>query len=90
MLSLKADSREEVIEVARAYLKILVEAGMEREVCNTLKKLPEVKSADLTTGDQDIIAVIEAPSYETLLKTIVEEMRQIKGISSTSTSLVLD
>lgn len=76
--------------MAKAYLKISVDAGMEREVCNDLKKLSEVKSADLTTGGQDIIAVIEAGSYETLLKTIVEKMRQIKGISSTSTSLVLD
>lgn len=76
--------------MAKAYLKISVDAGMEREVCSSLKKLSEVKSADLTTGDQDIIAVIEAGSYEALLKTIVEELRQVKGISSTSTSLVLD
>ena len=76
--------------MAKAYLKINVETGMEREVSDALRKLPEVKSADLTTGDQDIIAIIEASSYETLLKTIVEETRRIKGISGTSTSLVLD
>ena len=66
--------------MARAYLKISVETGMEREV----------KSADLTTGDQDIIAVIEVGDYEALLKTIVEQTRRIKGIIGTSTSLVLD
>ena len=76
--------------MAKAYLKISVEAGMEKNVCSALRKISEVKTADLTTGDQDIIAVIEASSYETLLKTIVEEMRKIKGISSTSTSLVLE
>ena len=76
--------------MAKAYMKLSVETGKERQICNDLKKLPEVKSADLTTGDQDIIAIIEASSYETLLKTIVEEMRKINGITSTSTSLVLE
>ncbi len=76
--------------MAKAYLKISVEAGMEREVCEALRKVPEVKTADLTTGDQDIIAMLEASSYETLLKIIVEEMRRIRGVSSTSTSLVLE
>ncbi len=76
--------------MARAYLKICVDAGMERNVCDSLKKLPVVKVADMTTGDQDIIAVVEAPSYEALLRAIVEQMRQIDGISSTSTSLVLE
>ena len=76
--------------MAKAYLKICVDAGMEKKVCSSLKKLPIVKTADMTTGDQDIIAIVEAPSYEALLKAIVEQMRQIEGISSTSTSLVLD
>jgi len=76
--------------LAKAYLKISVEAGEERNVCNALRKLPQVKSADLTTGGQDIIAIVEAQSYEVLLKTVVEELRGISGIASTSTSLVLD
>ncbi len=82
--------RKEGMGMARAYLKICVEAGMERNVCDSLRKLPVVKAADMTTGDQDIIAIVEAANYETLLKAIVEQMRQIDGISSTSTSLVLD
>lgn len=76
--------------MAKAYLKISVDTGKEREVCDALRGLSEVKSADLTTGDQDIIAIIESPSYEALLKTIVEQMRRIKGITGTSTSLVLE
>ena len=84
------ETREEGDCVAKAYLKVIVEAGMEREVCDALKKLSEVTSADLTTGDQDIIAIVEAPNYETLLKIIVEKMRQIDGITGSSTSLVLD
>ena len=76
--------------MAKAYLKISVDTGKEREVCEALKRVSGVKSADLTTGDQDIIAIVEASNYETLLKTIIEQMRQIQGISGTSTSLVLE
>jgi DNA-binding Lrp family transcriptional regulator len=76
--------------MAKAYLKINVEAGTEREVCEQLRKLHAVTSADLTTGDQDIIAVVVSTSYESLLRTIVEELRKIDGIASTSTSLVLE
>ena len=76
--------------MAKAYLKISVDAGQEREVRSALRRISEVKSADLTTGDQDIIVIIEASTYETLLKVLVEELRQIEGISSTSTSLVLE
>ena len=76
--------------MAKAYLKISVETGKEKEVRDALQDIPEVRTADLTTGDQDIIAIIEAQSYETLLRMIVEKTRGIEGISSTSTSLVLD
>ena len=76
--------------MAKAYLKISIETGKEKEVREALLEIPEVKTADLTTGDQDIIAVIEAQNYDTLLRMIVEKTRGIEGISSTSTSLVLD
>lgn len=76
--------------MAKAYLKISVEVGMERSIRDKLLQLPAVKSADLTTGDQDIIAIIETSSYETILKTILDEMRQIEGVTNSSTSLVLD
>jgi DNA-binding Lrp family transcriptional regulator len=79
-----------VSTMAKAYLKISVETGKERDVLASLQRIPEVKNADLTTGDQDIIAIIEAQSYETLLRMIIEQTRGIDGISSTSTSLVLD
>ena len=65
-------------------------AGKERAVRGALKRVRAVKAADLTAGEQDIIAVIEAKSYEVILKTVVSKLRGIKGIQSTSTSLVLE
>ena len=76
--------------MARAYLKIKVETGKERGIRDRLREMEEVKTADLTTGDQDLIVVVEAENYEVLLKCIIEGIRHIEGIESSSTSLALE
>ena len=54
---LRASALCKEVRVARAYVKINVAAGKEREVRDRLRKRAEVASADLTSGDQDIIAL---------------------------------
>ena len=76
--------------MARAYLKIMVEMGKERSVRDALLKFDEVKGADLTTGSQDILASIEADSYEDILQVMVDRLRALKGVKSTTTDLVLE
>jgi len=76
--------------VARAYLKIKVEMGKERSVRDALLKFDEVKGADLTTGAQDILALVEADSYEDILQVVVDRLRTLKGIKGTVTDLVLE
>lgn len=76
--------------MAKAYLKIDVASGQERQVRNRLRRIRAVKSADITAGDQDIICVVEARTYEGVLKVVVEKLRTIKGITRTSTNLVLE
>ncbi|MCD6575235.1 Lrp/AsnC ligand binding domain-containing protein [Candidatus Aerophobetes bacterium] len=76
--------------MARAYLKIKVEMGKERGVRDALLRFSEVKSAHLTTGDQDILALVEADSYEDILLAVVDRLRALKGIKSTVTDLVLE
>jgi DNA-binding Lrp family transcriptional regulator len=78
------------VEMAKAYLKIDVAAGKERNVKGALLKVNGVKSADLTSGEQDIIALIEAPGYEQALNLVLEKVRKINGITRTITNLVLD
>ena len=75
--------------MAKAYLKIDVVPGKEREVQKALTKLKGVKSADLTSGEQDIICLVEAPGYEEALNLVVKELRRIDGIEKTVTNLVL-
>lgn len=76
--------------MAKAYLKIKVETGKERSVRDALLRFDEVKGADLTTGDQDILASIEADSYEDILQVVIDRLRTLKGIKNTVTDLVLE
>lgn len=76
--------------MAKAYLKIKTEMGKERGVRDALLRFTEVKSADLTTGDQDILVLIEADSYEDILLAVVDRLRSLKGIVGTVTDLVLE
>ncbi|MCK4245039.1 MAG: Lrp/AsnC ligand binding domain-containing protein [Candidatus Omnitrophica bacterium] len=76
--------------MAKAYLKVIVEAGKEKEIKEALLKVSGIGSVDLTAGEQDIIAVITAGSYEEILKLVVNSIRPIAGIKSTSTNLVLE
>lgn len=76
--------------MAKAYLKINVATGQERSVKGEILKIQGVKAADLTAGEQDIMCIIEAASYEQLLQLIVNKIRSVKGVASTITNLVLD
>ena len=76
--------------MAKAYLKINVAPGEEREVKKQLLAHKDVLQADLTSGEQDIIALIEAANYEGLMNFVVTELRLIEGITKTITNLILD
>jgi len=76
--------------MAKAYLKINVSPGEEREVKKQLLAHKDVLQADLTSGEQDIIALIEAANYEGLMNFVVTELRLIEGITKTITNLILD
>lgn len=76
--------------MAKAYLRIIVEAGKERPVRDALRNISGVKSADLTTGEQDVIVLIEAQSVEGLLKAVVDNVRKTPGVRETVTNLIME
>jgi len=76
--------------MARAFLKINVEPGEEKEVIVRLKSFENVVDANLTSGEQDIIAQIKASNYEELMRFVVTELRATGGITKTITNLILD
>lgn len=76
--------------MAKAYLKIDVEPGLERAVKEAILQVDGVSSAELTAGEQDLIALVEQGSYEEVLNLVVNKVRGVDGIIGTVTNLVLD
>ena len=76
--------------MVKAYLKINVIPGKEKIIRSALSEIKGVKEAYITTGDQDIIALIEADNFENLLKLVLTKLRIIEGITKTDTNLVLE
>lgn len=76
--------------MAKAYLKIDIEAGKEKEVRDALRKISRVKSVDFVTGTQDILALVEGTSYEEIVTKILAEIRKVKGINKTVTDFVFE
>jgi len=73
--------------MARAYLQIFIDTRAEDSILEDLTKIPEIKVADLTMGEQDLIAVLEADSFDDLVQIVLGQIRRIPGISRTITNL---
>jgi DNA-binding Lrp family transcriptional regulator len=76
--------------MAKAYVKIWVEGGREEAVRDELLGSDHVMVADITSGDQDIMTLVESESFEELLQLVVKRIRRIPGVTRTSTNLVLE
>ena len=75
--------------MAKGYIKIWCHSGELETAKEELKKIEEVKSAELTAGEQDIIILVEASSYEEILNIVVRRIRSTKGVRNTITNLIL-
>lgn len=76
--------------MAKAYLRINVIPGKEKIIRSALSEIKGVKEAHITTGDQDIIALVEMNNFEELLKLVLTKLRVIEGITKTDTNLILE
>lgn len=76
--------------MAKAYLKINVVPGKEKIIRSALAEIKGVKEAHITTGDQDIIALIKADNFEDLLKLVLTKLRLAEGVIKTDTNLILE
>ena len=75
--------------VARVYLLVKTESGMENKVFEALKTLPYVKTVDIVTGPVDVVAVFEADSLNKIEDFILEKVRKLEGIKETTTLISL-
>ena len=76
--------------MAKAYLKIDIETGKEKEVRDALRKTGGVKSADFVTGKNDLLALVEGGSFEEIVTKILGEIRKVRGINKTITDFVFE
>lgn len=76
--------------MAKAYLKINVIPGKEKIIRSALSEIKGVKEAYITTGNQDIVVLVEADNFENLLKLVLTKLRVVEGITKTDTNLILE
>jgi len=76
--------------VAKAFVLINTEAGMEQEVVNQLKTMKNVKEAYTVYGVYDAVAFVEAEKLDELKNVVSYELRKINGVRSTVTMMVAE
>ncbi|GBC75731.1 hypothetical protein HRbin06_01053 [archaeon HR06] len=74
----------------RAFVMINTELGLEKNIIKELKSIEEVKEAYEVYGVYDIIAKVEAPSMERLNETVSKRIRNIHGVRTTLTMVVIE
>jgi len=76
--------------MAKAYVKVWVQPGMEKDVQRELLDVDQFMTADITAGEQDMICLVEAANYDELLTTVMKKLRALKGVTRTVTNLILE
>jgi len=72
----------------RAYILIETQVGKSRDVVTALRSLPDVPSADIITGDFDIIAQIESADMVSMADLVTGRVQSIPGVIRTITCVV--
>ena len=68
-----------------AYILGKVEPNQEKKVVTGLKSIKGIKIADMTFGQYDFIAQVEASDEKELKNILVDKVRLVSGIASTMT-----
>jgi DNA-binding Lrp family transcriptional regulator len=76
--------------MARAFVRVCIHPGFERRLRDYLRSLPEFVAADITAGEQDLIAQVRGESYEAILNTVISNIRTQEGVKITWTNFVLE
>ncbi len=74
----------------KVYILIKIRTGEIKQVVKQLRKVDMVKSAEMTFGPYDAIAVIENGDISKLGSLIASDIQPIPGIEQTLTFLAMD
>ncbi len=69
----------------RAYILIETQVGKSRDVVMALRSLSDVSSADIITGDFDIIVLVEAADMVSMADLVTGRVQSIPGVIRTIT-----
>jgi DNA-binding Lrp family transcriptional regulator len=72
-----------------AYVLIMSDSGMEKEIIEDLHELDEVEEADIIYGEWDIVTKLNVPDVSMLSNFILANIRSIQGVKKTSTLIVV-
>ncbi len=72
-----------------AFVMINAEIGEEEEVLKFLKDEIKVDAAYMVYGVYDLVAKISAESMKSLKDTVINKIRQSKGVRSTLTMVIV-
>ncbi len=76
-----------LVKVDSKYLKNM--RMSQHDLAKDLKKLDFVERADIVTGSIDIIALIRVKDVEELDQVVIDRLRDVQGIESTETLVIL-
>ena len=77
-----------LVKADSAYLK--ANRKNQHDLLKILGKLDFVERADIVTGEIDMVLLIRARDVGELDKIIIEKLRQVEGIASTQTLVILN
>ena len=76
-------------EVVRAIMTIEIQGSLSRSIIRNLRQKPEITTLHTTNGAWDLVAHIETASLQDFDR-VLREVREIKGVLNSETSLLLD
>ena len=74
----------------RIHILAKVDANTLETISNRLESLEGIKTVDAVTGPYDLLISLEGESVARMLSTVVRNIRNIPGIISTETLVVIN
>ena len=71
--------------VTRAFVLIETQVGKSRQVAESLRSIEGIKSADVITGNFDVIILVEAPNMLTMADLVTGGVQGVNGVLRTIT-----
>ncbi|MFW9953443.1 MAG: Lrp/AsnC family transcriptional regulator [Candidatus Thorarchaeota archaeon] len=71
-----------------AYILMRVELGWTDKVIEGLRSIDEATKVSVTTGEYDIVVLVEVEDLETLYEITVNRVHKIPGIAETTTAVI--